>query len=114
MRCFNDPELSFGLWDDIEQLHGTANILFDFIDRPESLNAIAERFTEVRLAELDILEAKGLPGYGIAIADFEETLAATRANGCPVELTLKDISTCRYDPRRLWEWCDIADRMVRA
>ena len=240
MQGFNDPEFSFGLWDDIEQLHGTENILYDFIDRPEFLHAIAERFTEVRLAELDILEEKGLLGYGldrihctgaqtpelpkpgfdplkpraidnwisgrsqlfvstsdatfaefvvpyysryyarwglglfgccdplhdrveyvrrmpnirkismspwakvqkgaeeigrdyvfsrkpnpamvamdrwvpeIAVADFEETLAATRANGCPVEFTLKDISTCRYDPRRLWEWCAIADRMVRA
>ena len=36
-----------------------------------------------------------------------------RANGCPVEFTLKDISTCRNDPRRLWEWCAIAERMVQ-
>ena len=43
-----------------------------------------------------------------------DVLAATRANGCPVEFTLKDISTCRTDPRRLWEWAAIAERMVRA
>jgi len=50
----------------------------------------------------------------IAEKDFVDVLEATRANGCPVEFTLKDISTCRIDPRRLWDWCAIADRMVRA
>ncbi len=236
---FDGDELAFGLWDDIEQLRGTEPILLDFMDRPEHLHAIAERFTEVRLAELDLLEAKGLLGYGvdrihctgaqtdelpkpgfdparpramdnwtvgrsqlfvsvsdrtfdefvpgyyarwyarfglgyfgccdplhnridsvrkipnvrkismsawsrvqkgaeaigpdfvfsrkpnpsmvamddwvpaIAEADFDEVLAATRASGCPVEFTLKDISTCRSDPRRLWEWCAIAERKVR-
>jgi hypothetical protein len=49
----------------------------------------------------------------IAEQDFTDVLAATRANGCPVEFTLKDISTCRGDPRRLWEWAEIATRMVR-
>ena len=61
---FNGDELAFPLWDDIEQYRGTEPILYDFIDRPEHLHAIADRFTEVRLAELDILEAKGLLGYG--------------------------------------------------
>ena len=27
-----------------------------------------------------------------------------RARGCRVELIMKDISTVRYQPRRLWEW----------
>jgi hypothetical protein len=237
---WNGDDLTFALWDDIEQLRGTEPILFDFMDRPEHLHAIAERFTQVRLAELDILEAKGLLGYGmdrihctgaqttelpkpgfdparpravdnwtvgrsqlfvsvgdatfdefvpqyyarwyerfglgyfgccdplhsridsvrkipnvrkvsmspwakvqkgaeaigqdfvfsrkpnpamvamdewipaIAERDFADVLAATQANGCPVEFTLKDISTCRNDPRRLWEWCAIAERMTRA
>ena len=50
----------------------------------------------------------------IAEKDFTDVLAATRANGCPVEFTLKDISTCRSDPKRLWEWAAIAERMTRA
>ena len=61
---FNGDELAFPLWDDIEQFRGTEPILLDFMDRPEHLHAIADRLTEVRLAELDILEAKGLLGYG--------------------------------------------------
>ena len=48
----------------------------------------------------------------IAERDFCETLEATRANGCPVEFTLKDISTCRYQPRRMWEWSAIAERVI--
>jgi hypothetical protein len=237
---YNGDELAFPLWDDIEQYRGTEPILYDFADRPEHLHAIADRLTDVRLAELDILEAKGLLGYGndrihctgahttelpapgfdpampraidtwtvgrsqlfvsvsdaafdefvppyyarwyarfglgyfgccdplhnridsvrkipnvrkismspwakldkgaeaigpdfvfsrkpnpamvamdewvpaIAEKDFADVLAATRANGCPVEFTLKDISTCRRDPERLWEWCSIAERMTRA
>ena len=236
---FNGDELAFPLWDDIEQYRGTEPILYDFVDRPEHLHAIADRFTKVRLAELDILEAKGLLGYGndrihctgahttelpgpgfdaarprtidlwtvgrsqlfvsvsdaafdefvppyyarwyarfglgyfgccdplhsridsvrkipnvrkismspwaklqkgaeaigpdfvfsrkpnpamvamdqwvpeIAEKDFADVLEATRANGCPVEFTLKDISTCRRDPKRLWEWAEIAERMTR-
>jgi hypothetical protein len=46
-------------------------------------------------------------------ADLKATLAACAKNGCPVELILKDISTVRYQPQRLWEWSDIAARLVR-
>jgi hypothetical protein len=237
---YNGDELAFPLWDDIEQFRGTEPILLDFMDRPEHLHAIADRLTTVRLEELDMLEAKGLIGYGndrihctgaqttelpkegfdpahvraidtwtvgrsqlfvsvgdatfdefvpqyyarwyerfglgyfgccdplhnridsvrkigpnvrkvsmsawakvekgaeaigpdyvfsrkpnpamvamdewvpaIAEKDFTDVLAATRANGCPVEFTLKDISTCRSEPTRLWDWCSIAERMTR-
>jgi hypothetical protein len=241
LTAYNGDELAFPLWDDIEQFRGTEPILLDFMDRPEHLHAIADRLTTVRLAELDILEAKGLLGYGndrvhctgaqttglpregfdpdhvraidtwtvgrsqlfvsvgdatfdefvpgyyarwyerfglgyfgccdplhnrigsvrrmganirkvsmspwakiekgaeaigpdfvfsrkpnpsmvamdtwvpeIAEKDFDDVIAATSANGCPVEFTLKDISTCRTDPVRLWEWCSIAERKTRA
>jgi len=35
-----------------------------------------------------------------------EDLEKTR--GCSVEVIMKDISTCRNQPHRLWEWADIA------
>jgi hypothetical protein len=38
--------------------------------------------------------------------DLTEFLAAAR--GCHVELIMKDISTVRRDPRRLWEWARMA------
>ena len=45
-------------------------------------------------------------------ADLRATLDACARHGCPVELILKDISTVRYQPQRLWEWGDIATRLV--
>jgi hypothetical protein len=32
----------------------------------------------------------------------------TQARGCHVELIMKDVSTVRYQPQRLWEWARIA------
>ena len=31
-----------------------------------------------------------------------------KRGGCHVELIMKDISTVRYQPQRLWEWAEIA------
>ena len=47
-------------------------------------------------------------------ADLAETLDACRASGSPVELILKDISTVRYEPQRLWRWAQIARELVEA
>jgi hypothetical protein len=44
--------------------------------------------------------------------DLRDTLEACARHGCPVELILKDISTVRYQPQRLWQWSDIAMRVV--
>ena len=38
--------------------------------------------------------------------ELREFLDATR--GCHVELIMKDISTVRYEPQRLWEWASMA------
>ena len=46
--------------------------------------------------------------------DLRETLAACARHGCPVELILKDVSTVRYQPQRLWEWAEVARRAVEA
>jgi hypothetical protein len=39
--------------------------------------------------------------------DFKEA-----AKGCNMEFIMKDISTVKYQPQRLWEWADIAMRLV--
>ncbi len=44
--------------------------------------------------------------------DLRDTLQKCKRYGCPVEFILKDISTVRYQPQRLWEWADIAMRVV--
>jgi hypothetical protein len=45
--------------------------------------------------------------------DLRETLQTCARHGCPLEFILKDISTVRYQPQRLWEWADIAMRLVQ-
>jgi hypothetical protein len=45
-------------------------------------------------------------------SDLGQTLTECARHGCPVELILKDISTVRYQPQRLWEWADLAMRLV--
>jgi len=46
--------------------------------------------------------------------DLRETAAACARHGCPLEFILKDISTVRYEPRRLWQWADIAMQVIGA
>ncbi|MCE5258622.1 MAG: hypothetical protein LLG44_06100 [Chloroflexi bacterium] len=43
-------------------------------------------------------------------SELKRVLELTR--GCRVELILKDISTMRYQPQRLWEWARIAREVV--
>ncbi|MBT9143552.1 MAG: hypothetical protein DDT32_01793 [Syntrophomonadaceae bacterium] len=42
--------------------------------------------------------------------DLSEVLDKTR--GCVVEVVMKDISTVRYKPQRLWEWSEMAMELV--
>jgi hypothetical protein len=46
--------------------------------------------------------------------DLRTTLDTCARHGCPVELILKDISTVRYHPERLWDWERIAMRLAGA
>lgn len=46
--------------------------------------------------------------------DLGQTLDACARHHCGVELILKDVSTVRYDPQRLWQWAEIARRLVEA
>ncbi len=44
--------------------------------------------------------------------DLEATVSICAECGCPLELILKDISTVRYEPRRLAQWAQIAMQVV--
>ena len=39
--------------------------------------------------------------------------ALDRARGCRIEIIMKDVSTVRYEPHRLWEWQQIAMETVQ-
>lgn len=45
-------------------------------------------------------------------ADLQATVDICRRHGCALELILKDISTVRYEPERLFEWARIAMQVV--
>ncbi len=47
-------------------------------------------------------------------ADLMSTRQVCERYGCPLELILKDISTVRYEPQRLFEWARIAMQVVEA
>jgi len=42
--------------------------------------------------------------------ELEEDLEKTK--GCAVEVIMKDISTCRRQPHRLWEWEEMAMKVT--
>ncbi len=44
--------------------------------------------------------------------DLRATRKACRRNGCALEFILKDISTVRYEPKRLWQWSEIAMKVA--
>jgi hypothetical protein len=43
---------------------------------------------------------------------LQTTVEICSRHGCPLELILKDISTVKYEPQRLWRWADIAMDVV--
>ena len=45
-------------------------------------------------------------------ADLEFTVSTCERYGCPLEIILKDISTVRYSPQKLWHWSQIAMEVV--
>jgi len=45
-------------------------------------------------------------------ANLQASVEACARHGCPLELILKDISTVRYQPQRLWRWAEIAMDVV--
>ena len=46
--------------------------------------------------------------------DLQDTYDAAKGSGCAVEFILKDISTVKYDPQRLWDWNNVAREVVGA
>jgi hypothetical protein len=45
--------------------------------------------------------------------ELEMVLTKAKAHGCVVEVIMKDISTLRYQPHRLWEWAAMAAEVTR-
>jgi hypothetical protein len=88
-RVPNLRKISASPWNNLERLFGAVGSDYVFSRKPNP--AILARDTWQP---------------GLARQELVEFLDRTR--GLPVELILKDISTVRYQPRRLWEWAQMA------
>jgi hypothetical protein len=46
--------------------------------------------------------------------DLGKTIEICKRYGCPLEFNLKDISTVNYKPQRLWQWADMAAKLLNS
>lgn len=90
-------KISMSPWADVEK--GAERIGRDFV---------FSRKPNPALLALDTWEPEAVE------RDLRDTVEACARHGCPLELILKDLSTVRYQPRRVWEWAETARRVVGA
>ena len=78
-----------------------------WVDVDEGAEQIGNRYVFSHKPNPAILAAESWDPE-VVRRDLTETLTKTQARGCVVEIMMKDISTVRYQPQRLWEWARIA------
>jgi hypothetical protein len=102
-----------GKIDIIRRVPGVRKIsMSPWVDQERGAAAIAGDFVFSRKPSPACLAIRSWQPESVE-ADLRQTLAACRRHGCPVEFILKDISTVAYQPQRLWQWAQIAARLVR-
>jgi hypothetical protein len=91
----NVRKVSMSPW--VEEEHGAAEIGGDFVysRKPNPAFLATDTFNPARVRE-----------------DLLTTRRICEAHGCPLEIILKDISTVRYEPQRLFQWADVAMEVV--
>lgn len=82
-----------------------------WVDLEEGAEQIGNRYVFSRKPNPAIL-ATDVLNLDNAREELLLALAATKRYGCTLEIILKDISTVRYQPQRLWEWAKMADEVV--
>jgi hypothetical protein len=90
-------KVSMSPWVNVER--GAEGIGKDFVfSRKPSPAYLAEPKWEPEVVEKDLIETREI----------------CKKYGCPLEFILKDVSTIRYEPQRLWEWSKIAAKVSEA
>ena len=84
-----------------------------WVDQEEGAKQIGPDFVFSRKPSPAFLAVDAWSPEAVA-QDLRDTIEICKRYGCPLELILKDISTVRYQPQRLWEWADVAMDLVRA
>lgn len=92
----NLRKISMSPWVDVQK--GAERIGADFV---------FSRKPSPALVATDTMDAEAMR------ADLQKTYDACARTGTPLEFILKDISTVRYEPQRLWQWADIAMEVAR-
>ncbi|HBQ65204.1 MAG TPA: hypothetical protein DD727_09895 [Clostridiales bacterium] len=94
-RIPNVRKISMSPWVDVER--GAANIGKDlvFSRKPSPAFLAVSSFDAAPVEE-----------------DLRATREACRRNGTPLEFILKDISTVKFEPRRLWQWAETAMKVA--
>ncbi len=82
-------------------------------DEEEGAAAIGNRYVYSRKPNPAMLAGFGFDENAVR-QHLRTSVEICRAHGCPLEIILKDISTVKYEPRRLWRWAEIAMEVVEA
>jgi hypothetical protein len=82
-----------------------------WVDQEKGAEGIGRDYVFSRKPSPALLAGESLDEDAIR-RDLEETRAACERRGTPLEFILKDISTVRYAPQRLWRWAEIAREVV--
>jgi hypothetical protein len=93
-RIPNVRKISMSPW--VDQERGAAEIGRDYVfSRKPSPALLADSFTPEKIRK-----------------DLGATRKVCEKHGCPLELILKDISTVGHEPRRLFQWAEVAMEVV--
>jgi hypothetical protein len=91
----NLRKVSVSPWADVAKMVERTNVRYVLSYKP-SPAILAEDTFDIERARKDLSQA------------------LERMKGCAVEVIMKDISTLRYEPRRLWDWAGMAMEAVRS
>ena len=82
-----------------------------WVDQARGAEAIGRDFVFSRKPSPAMLAFDSFDAEAVR-QDLQATVQACERCGCPLEIILKDISTVRYDPRRLFAWAKVAMDVV--
>lgn len=97
----------------LEKIHNLRKISMSrWVDVDEGVENIKDRYVFSYKPNPAVF-AKNKWDVSEAREELERVLEKTTKKGCIVEIIMKDISTVRYEPWRLWEWAETAEETVR-
>jgi len=84
-----------------------------WVDEERGASAIGTDYVFSRKPNPALLASVTFSGEQVR-AHLKKTVEICARYGCPLELILKDISTVKYEPQRLWRWAQIAMEVAGA